>query len=484
MQRMGRARIPDTGPVVLVLGDFVHEGLTAKIESLGLAVVNKNLRSTPRNWLSIARTIAELAEQGRLALVVAYLPSPTVLMVAGEEYDEVRWELVRELGRAQALLFVFEDNLRGVIEPMPWDIVDPDEANAREADLRRHLHLAQDDPWPTTYRTPFYGTTREQWVDAHATKINRAVAMLDEWQRLGLEILPFRKRSDVTLRIFEALEDLQAGVFLRLYVPHGRYQSEQFEDFLTLFSRYLRDVERKQFSIDTQRTSRGTTYVFKGRGEASTLEDLRSATKRFDEFLTIAETDPAAAERTLVAAGSSRSDAAFVVAKYVRNHQRLQLDSRHEFERRSLLLTQGLEAELLELGPSGQLVQPNERPSSLFAIIGNSGAVTVNVGPGGLAQDSVVAMERLAGGAEYTAEDREILSLVAQVRDELLALELRSTLDRLKDPATPPDDRRTAAQRLKAFVIRAGRVAGKKIDKVATDVLVAYLSAQVTASSR
>jgi hypothetical protein len=36
-------------PVVVVLGDFAHEGLTAKIESLGFTVINKRFRSTPRN---------------------------------------------------------------------------------------------------------------------------------------------------------------------------------------------------------------------------------------------------------------------------------------------------------------------------------------------------------------------------------------------------------------------------------------------------
>lgn len=90
--------------------------------------------------------------------------------------------------------------------------------------------------------------------------------MLEQLAEQRIELAPFRKRSDVTLRMFEALEETQAGIFLRLYVPHGRYQSEQFEDFLTLFSRYLRDVEGKEFSVDVHRTARGTTYIFKGRG--------------------------------------------------------------------------------------------------------------------------------------------------------------------------------------------------------------------------
>jgi hypothetical protein len=98
-------------------------------------------------------------------------------------------------------------------------------------------------------------------------------------------------------------------VFLRLYVPHGRYQSEQLEDFLTLFTRYLRDVEGKEFSIDVQRTGRGSTYVFRGRGEAGSMEELRDATRRFDNFLVLAETDGRAAEELIVQAGAAAGEA-------------------------------------------------------------------------------------------------------------------------------------------------------------------------------
>lgn len=379
-------------PVVVVLGDFAHEGLTAKIESLGFTVVNRRFRSSPRNWRKIIDLLRELTDQNRLALVFGYLPTPTVLFIAEEEYDEVRLELLAELERVDTTLFVYEDNLEGTVEPLPWEVSDIDDDELAENDL----------PWSTT-DLPWGKPDRSEWLDSNRELIERAMRMVTDWTASGVEVLPFRKRSDVTIRMFEALEDAQAGIFLRLYVPHGRYQSEQFEDFLTLFTRYLREVERLEFSVDVQRTSRGTTYVFKGRGEVDTLDDLRAATARFDDFLMLALSDPSAAENLLVAAGSSGTDVGFVVAKYARSFRRLQLETRHEFERRSLQLNQALEAEMLDLSEPHALPLPLEhQASSLFAVIGNSGPVTVNVAPGAMSVASIVELQNvLAGGIEY-----------------------------------------------------------------------------------
>lgn len=472
--------IPDQAvPVVVVLGDFAHEGLTAKIESLGFAVINKRFRSTPRNWQRIVDLTHDLNEKGRLALVFGYLPTPTLLLVAEDRYDQVRPELIAELERTRSLLFVYEDNLEGVVEPLPWEVGETPDQELALADL----------PWRTLYGRQQI-PDREEWLRSHSSLIERAMEMLATWMDSGFEVVPFRKRSDVTIRMFEALEDAQAGVFLRLYVPHGRYQSEQLEDFLTLFTRFLRDVEGKEFSVDAERTNRGTTYVFKGRGDASTIDDLKGATTRFDSFMMLAQADDSAAERILTEAGKPRSEAGFIVAKYARSFRRLQLETRHEYERRRLVLAQQMEAEFLDsidpaTDPGAVLAPPDPRPSSVFAISGNTAPVTVNVAAGAMAHNSTVTIERvLSGGIEYGSEDLALLDLIGEISDEVQALELRSDLDRLKDPATSPEERRTGVQKLKSLVYKSGRAVGTKVDAVTTQVLVAYLNSIVTGPPR
>lgn len=471
-------------PVVVVLGDFAHEGLSAKIESLGFKVINKRFRSTPRNWEKIIETIHELNEEGRLAIVFGYIPTPTLLLIAEEQYDVVRRDLLSELENTKTVFFVFEDNLQGIVEPIPWEV----DAVAGEK-LRTELRTKIDDkqledkdiPWSTIYNTVRDAVempAREQWVNENEVIITRSMEMLADWTKLNIEVLPFRKRSDVTIRMFEALEDAQAGIFLRLYVSHGRYQSEQLEDFLTLFTRYLREVEGKEFSIDVQRTSRGTTYIFKGRGDASSVKDLRKATERFDKFLVLVQNDSDLAEKVLLKSGTAPEKAGFIVAKYARSFRRLHLEIRHEYERKHLLLTQQMESELLDANESAILPIPaDDRPSTLFAVVGNTAPITINLAPTAVTTNSKISVENiLSDGIKYSNEDKAIFDLLTEVKDEVIALQLRSDLDRLKDPATSPEAKRTAVQKLKGFLYSMG----KKIEHISTEVLIAYLNSLIT----
>lgn len=434
-ERRNRAETPASGPVIAVLGTFLHEGLTAKIEGLGFTLVVRNLRSTPRNWASISAQIGTLVDQQRLPLVMMYLSSPMLLHIADPTYDDERRELIRQLERTKTLVFVYEDALQGVVTPFPWDIGEPpddDEATDKPEDgfddFRRLFAHPRD-----------YARRRAEWHEKHKLEIDRGIALLRDLASRRIDLLPFRSRADVTLRMYEALDDAQAGVFLRLYIPHGRYQSEQFEDFVTLFSRFLREAEGRDFSVDVERTASGTAYVFKGRGEASTLEDLRSATSRFDAFLAMANSAPRQAEAQLVAAGIARTEAAFVVSKYARASNRLILESKHEFERRHLVLVQAMESELLEVNQTLLLPQLDSgRPSQLLSIVGNSAPVSVAIGRGtSVTVSTIESAEVIVGGTiSYNPEDRLILERLDTLKDELRAAQLRSDLDRLKDPAT------------------------------------------------
>lgn len=477
----------DPRPVVLVLGDFSHEGLTAKIEALGFQVVNRRLRSGIKNRMRIVDQMRELNDAGRLVAVFAYLPTPTLLLLAEEEFDEMRPAMIKEMERTRTLLFVYEENLQGTVEPLPWEF-DEVPLEDRVASLEKlgltpeELSVLTDEPWPSL-SNPYRKPSREQWLTENAQLVERTVAMVEDLSRRDLELVPFRKRSDVTIRMFEALDDVQGGVFLRIYVPHGRYQSDQFEDFLNLFSRYLREVENREFSIDVERTSRGTTYVFKGRGDAQTVEDLKSATQRFDDFMTVVEADPGKAEALFAGEGITPSDARFLVAKYSRSYRRLKMEMRHEYEQRRLGLAQQLESDILDSKSEILLSGPTEStPASLFSVVGNTAPVTINLAAGAMslgAQSRAYVEKMIAGNVNYTEYDRELLKLIGNVTNEVEALRLRSELERLKDESTPPDQKRTAAQKLKTFVYKSAKYLVQKADEVGTEVLIRYLESLI-----
>lgn len=451
--------------VVIVLGDFVHEGLTAQVRDFGYLLINKRLRSTPRNWERIVEVLKTLNNEKRVAMVIGYLPTPTMLFIADKEYDSVRPLLISELERTKSLIFVYEDLLRGEVEPPPWEIEDTE-------GMLSYVSQQTDSTEDVPVRS-----AREQWLEAYKEEIERSNKILLDLSSRKIELLPFRRRNDVIVHIYEALDDLQAGVFLRLYVPNGRYQSEQFEDFLSLFSRYLRDVEGQDFSIDVTRTTRGQMYIFRSLGDPKKIEDLRDATSRFDNFLVIVQNDREAAENILRQRGVSPYNAEVIVEKYAREYRRLKIDIRHEFERSHLLLSQQLESELLDAIEDKILPMPRDQyPSGLFNIIGNSAPISISLAPGSLPINSMVAIEDVViGGVTYNDEDKAIISRLAYINDEDKANQLRSDLERIKDPETPHNDKTSAGQRLKALIYSTAHYLGKKADEIGTQVLISYI---------
>lgn len=470
----------NTARTVVILGAFTHEGLSAKLQGLGLNVVRKQLWSSAKNWQKFTQLIAELRANGQLAAVIVYAPTPTLLHLSEERFDHVRDALLHELKAAGACIFLHEDSLLAKIEPAPWEIASFTDAELAELDLPWDDSPTDDgDDVDISARTfqARLKQDRAEWFEANAARITRALTVIATLQKRRIAIAPFRTRSDVTIRIFEILEDAEAGIFLKIYVPHGRYQSEQFEDFLTMFSRYLREVERREFSVSNERTARGTTYIFKGRGEVQNLAGLDNAIKRFDSFLALAETDPQAAQAMLETKGTRGPDTPFIISKYVRLQRRLSLDIRQEHDRRKLVLSQQLESELLEAEEAALIpVPPLTAPSALISIVGNSGTINFHQIH---TQTSDSLRQQVWGDIAYSLEDRTLLTYINELEDKVEALRLRSDLDRLTDRATQPEERRTAVQRLKDLVYSAGKSIVTKAGEVGVETLIKYLENKI-----
>ena len=470
----------------VVLGTFSHEGLDAKLRGLNMNLVRKGLRSSERNWARIIEIISNLREARQLAAVLVYAPTPTLLHIASSQYDSVRGSLFDELKRAGSHVFLHEDNFSAKIEPAPWDITDLSEEELLQRDIPWSdiVEIDSDSPQYLLQSAIVANTrrasrlpTREEWLAENADAIRRAEECLAELRGREISMVPFRTRSDVTIRAFELLEDAEAGIFLRLYVPHGRYQSEQFEDFLTMFSRYLREVEALEFSIASDRTLRGTNYVFKGRGDVADFSGLNGAISRFDEFLSLAQTNPKSAEIVLLGRGCGGPQAMHIVAKYARQNRRLTMEIKHEHDRKKLQLQQEMEAELLDDQDTALLPMPSaSAPSGILSVVGNLAPVTINF-TGSILGNSV---ERTVfGDVTYTAEDKALMTLMTNLSDRMEVLRLQSDVSRLKDRATSPEERQTAVQRLKGFLYKIGKTAVEKSTEFGMDVLLKYLERQI-----
>lgn len=85
-------------------------------------------------------------------------------------------------------------------------------------------------------------------------QFNQLIKILQE---SDVEIVFYKTRQDISLRVHYFLDEIDKGIFLHLYIPNGRYQGDQLASFLHLFESYLQRVEHVQFSIETRKTLHG-----------------------------------------------------------------------------------------------------------------------------------------------------------------------------------------------------------------------------------
>jgi len=287
------------------------------------------------------------------------------------------------------------------------------------------------------------------------------------------------RRADVIARIDEALEESSRGVFLRLYIPNGRYQSDQLASFLRLFEKYLHQVEGKKFSIDTLKAAHGLTYTFRNAEGIMNFEDIDASVQRFDAFMNLCKNEPQKAEETLAQLGMSPIEALGVISRYTRDYQRIIIDTRHEMEHKKLILSQRLESEIFELVNSnfsneGNIISPN----TLLSLANNSGPIIINI-PNISAQHNVFAEQVVNGDIVYTQNDKILIELFDKYADKLLSVQLKSSLEILKDDSSPEETRRTSKQKIIGFLSKVASKVGDGVIDVSAKVLVAYLDSLI-----
>lgn len=455
-----------------MLGGFGHEGLNANLNALGYQLVSLELDNVlPKSWLKRSGVISELKESGRLAGCIIYLHSSLLLMASKDEYRQAFLQILNSTRGSKTIIFVYQDNLDGVFSLRHAETRKP----MTFVELQKALDGNDEEEWATS-RFRLEGAI-ERLRDYNDRK-GQVDKFLGELYNTGAEICPFYVRSDVTIRIQEFLNDIDGGVFLRLFVPDDRLQAEQLKSLLSVLERYLRQVERTNFSIDSRKSDKGIVYVFRSGTGVDSLQVLDQAFARFDEFMKLCGDDSARAEEILESKGLSQNEAAFAVEKYAREYRRLILDTKHEFERKSLVLRQKLEVDIAEKGTPPSLSWTQEGLPSILTAAATGGNIAINIGSLSVVNAAKIQteVEQLVNGSvNYGSNDKLLLDLFSRYADRLEALQLRSDLDQLKDKSTPEPTRKTAKQRLLGFLRKAAHKAGEMAEKVAVEALSKYL---------
>lgn len=307
----------------------------------------------------------------------------------------------------------------------------------------------------------------------------------------GIDVLPYRKRAEVTVSAQSFLKEIDEGLLFRLYVPSGRLWGDQMGQLLSLFKDYLSKVAKLNVRLDQQSTSKGIIYAFHGAEIDAEEKDRKELTKHFEDFTKLTDlcaTDPAAAEELLRGSGANAREISQIISRYSKEFRRLQLDLKHAREEKILSIRHRLESELVEVVlPEQQTLIESTVNALIPEVVGSRVSqtmllpwgqpaataqqnITLNFKPQFIERIEGVVAQEVNGIAQLTNSDKALISLFEQHAGGKAA-ELTSALQELNDDSAPEPGRVTAKQRIKQFLIGA---AGK-IGDAATGVLQSYV---------
>jgi hypothetical protein len=320
------------------------------------------------------------------------------------------------------------------------------------------------------------------------------LAVLNMFETYGLNVLPYKKNAEVTVIATSFLKDTEQNLIFRLYIPSARMWAAETDRLLQMFRDYLGRVGGLSVKLDQYRTEHGVIYEFFGevpRGENSLATEFAD----FTQLMDLCASNPAAAEAILLEKNVSPREVIDILSRYGKEAKRLQVDLKHDRERKLLGIRQRLESELVDVLPADfnwvsidalvDSVVPtisgtsaalaiDQSPLTLANHHHNSSPVTINLSYQAIEAVNGVVAQEIHGDQHLTPNDLELLKLV-QEHGASNKSELASAVHELADKSAPSTGRLVAKQQLKKFVFGLG----SKVGDIATGLLQKYIEAQL-----
>jgi hypothetical protein len=457
----------DRAPLVLLLGNVDHEGITSPLKSGGANYKKKLLESAPHNWSVILGYFYGYA----IRAVVMKLGSRVYELIALPQYSGIAHELFEKIALTRHAVFVFEE----LLSRRP-------ESNDRttQSDELRMDTEAQDEK-----ESEYYGGKFE--LRQPSTQVLEVVNEMLREHRLN--IIPYRTNAEVTVIASQLLKDALEGLLFRIYVPSGRLWADEVDRLLQLFRDYLARTGRKGVRLDQVRTDRGILYEFHG-DDAPHGSSLSDDFEDFSRFLDLCVSNPPEAEAMLRQKTVEPREISGILTRYSKEAKRLQVDLRHDRERKLLEIRQRLESELADIFPGGTdwnvierfvataipeaysiaSLSSADRMYSRALPVLDSSQLTVNINPQIIQTVHGIVAQEIRGDVNVSEESERLLQLIEQHAGQQTS-DLTAAAQMLSDAGISKPDRLMSAHKLKAFVFNIA----KKIGPVATSLLTTYI---------
>lgn len=295
-----------------------------------------------------------------------------------------------------------------------------------------------------------------------------------------IEVTTYATNAELTALAVNFIGCVETGLVWRLYVPGGQLWASETKVFVQLFQDYLNRVAGLDIRLDTVSTGMGDVYELRGSLDAS--EEFSDAFAGFRTFIESCTLDPAEAEKLLGSLQVSPALIPEIVERYSKDVRRLNLDMRHELEKRVLRIKQRLESELSEILPTSQYAAVAESVAS--AVLSqvscdgsplklmdripsvSSSSLSITVNSQVIERVEGVVTQEMLGDFNFHQSDRRLMQLFRDYGEEE-SKELASALRELKDPKARKEGRALASSRIKKFLNDVGtKVASTEVTEL------------------
>jgi hypothetical protein len=450
-------------PLVLLLGNVTHEGITSSLRAGGEQYKQKHLTSTVENWQSIVKILASF----NVRAVVVKMNGWAFAKFANPAYFAVREDLLKLISAVPHIFFAHEDLFLGEMSRQT--------ATSREEFVRSRAGDIADDEIGMYmehfgFRLPDEATLQE----------SRAL-----FRRFQISLIPYKTNADVTVMATRFLEDTLGNLIFRVYVPIGRLWANEIDRLLGLFRDYLLSTGRKGVRLGESKTNYGVSYEFHVTEDGTPIS-LEDDFREFTRVLDLSLSNPREAEATLRDMNVETREIEAIVARYAKEARRLHVDIKHERERKMLAIRQRLESELSDVVPISSLDQIQHLldrvipaahlasvlkiDSSPIALSPQYGSLTVNLNPQIIHEMNGIVAREIRGDMNIGPQGEELLALIEKYGQQDSA-KLASAVHEISDPSIPKAEKVTATNKIKAFLYKLG----PETAKVGFNILQTYI---------
>lgn len=450
---MDRPSIPAQAktPFFLFLGEADRDGATSKLKASGVEYRKKRLESKVENWV----LILEIMRSSDLIGTLGKLTNVTYELLLRPEYSEVAAKLLERMKHAPYIIFAHESLLTGVPSAKPQT-----EENDDYFDMASYFSPPSDEAL------------------SHVTKL---------FEQHDITVTPYRTNAELSVLASAFIDQNEKNLVFRIYIPAGRMWATEAEKLLQLFRDYLNRVSGVRVSHEQYSTKQGVVHEFFA-DRSFDPSALASEFTQFTETFDLSLSEPGKAIALLAARDIDQRTVQSIVDKYSKEARRLYIDLKQERERRLLSIRHRMEEEITDIAdPSAWAEIYRLIDRSLPAVAGVSSAVgaisstshappSINIDyrPQIIQSVTGIVAQEVSGNTQIGPEASQLLDMI-QAYGGSRAVELTSSVYELIDPDARKEDRLSAKQKLKAFLIGVG----KKVGDISAGVLQAYIEKQI-----